>query len=100
MNWGVPAKEYAQNPEKRAWFEKLAGIQRQVVAPLLERRLVAFKHDRSAIFREGNNPQNEDDDGFVVADYEGGYRLLVNLGAEMRTVDGEELGPYGYRLKK
>ena len=100
MNWGVPAKEYAQNPEKRAWFEKLAGIQRQVVAPLLERRLVAFKHDRSVIFREGNNPQNEDDDGFVVADYEGGYRLLVNLGAEMRTVDGEELGPYGYRLKK
>ena len=99
MNWGASAKDFAKDEKLRSWFAKLAEIQRTIVAPLVERRLVGFRHDRSAIFREGNNPQNEDDDGYVIADYEGGYRLIVNLGAEKRMVDGEELGPYGYKLK-
>jgi hypothetical protein len=98
MNWGVSAKELIENEKHQAWFRRLAEIQKTVVAPLSERRLTSFKHDRSAIFREGNDPVNEDDDGFVIADYEGGYRLIVNLGPVERIVDGVKLRPYGYRL--
>jgi hypothetical protein len=98
MNWGVSAKELIENEKHQAWFRRLAEIQKTVVAPLSERRLTSFKHDRSAIFREGNDPVNEDDDGFVIADFEGGYRLIVNLGPVERIVDGVKLRPYGYRL--
>ena len=70
-----------------------------MVAPLVGRRLVGFKHDRSAIFREGNDPVCEDDDGYVVADYEGGMRLTVNLGPGERTVGNLRLAPYGYALE-
>ncbi len=99
MQWGVSAKEYAEDPAKREWFAKLAAIQRDVVAPLVGRRLIGFKHDRSAIFREGNDPVCEDDDGYVVADYEGGMRLTVNLGPVERTVENLRLAPYGHVLE-
>ena len=95
MNWGAPAKEFAESAELQAWFRRLAEIQKTVVAPLSERRLTSFKHDRSAIFREGNDPVNEDDDGFVIADYEGGYRLIVNLGPVERIVDDSVLAAAG-----
>ena len=98
MNWGTSAKELIENEKHQAWFRRLAEIQKTVVAPLSERRLISFKHDRAAIFREGNDPVNEDDDGFVIADYEGGCRLIVNLGPVERIVDGVKLSPYGYRL--
>ena len=100
MNWGVHPKDFVADPTKREWFAKLAAIQRDVVAPLVRRRLVGFRHDRSAIFRDGNDPVCEDDDGYVVADYEGGCRLLVNLGPVERTVENHALGPYGYKLER
>ena len=46
----------------------------------------------------GNDPVCEDDDGYVVADYEGGMRLTVNLGPVERTVGRQVLKPYGYVL--
>ena len=100
MHWGVNAKDYVADPAKREWFAKLAAIQRDVVAPLVGRRLTGFKHDRSAIFRDGYDPVCEDDDGYVVADYEGGFRLVVNLGPVERTVAGIPLEPYGYKLER
>ena len=100
MNWDVHPKDFVADPTKREWFAKLAAIQRDVVAPLVRRRLVGFRHDRSAIFRDGNDPVCEDDDGYVVADYEGGCRLLVNLGPVERTVENHALRPYGYKLER
>ena len=100
MHWGVNAREYVDDPTKREWFAKLAAIQRDVVAPLVGRKLTGFKHDRSAIFRDGYDPVCEDDDGYVVAEYEGGMRLTVNLGHVERTVGSRILGPYGYVLDR
>ena len=79
MHWGVNAREYVGNPAKREWFAKLAAIQRDVVAPLVGRKLVGFRHDRSAIFRDGYDPVCEDDDGYGVADYEGDCLARQNL---------------------
>ena len=98
MHWGVNAKDYVADPAKREWFAKLAAIQRDVVVPLVGRKLLSFKHDRSAIFRDGYDPVCEDDDGYVVAEYEGGMRLTVNLGPLERTVGRQVLKPYGYVL--
>ena len=93
---GFSSQDLANDPAKRAWLARLAQVQREVVSRYALRTLVAFRHDRSFVFAAGADPMSPDDDGVIDATYEGGLRLVVNLGPVARTYDGIVLKPYGW----
>ncbi len=55
-----------------------------------------FKHDRTPLFAAGGTLSRNADDGVLKAVY-GDVRILANLGAVPRTLDGFNLPPYGFR---
>ena len=72
-------------------------MQSRVVSKYAGRKLVAFRHDRTALFaRKDADAASRDDDGIVEAEYEGGAKVVVNLGNVPRIAAGYRLAPYGY----
>ena len=63
------------------------------------RKLLRFRHDRAPLLARGDaEPSTRFDDGVAFAEYEGGLKLVVNLGDVERTVGGFRLAPYGYKV--
>ncbi len=99
LSYRCNAWHFTHDAKARAWYARLHAIQGDVVSRYAGRRLVFFRHDRSPMLARGDvEPASRADDGAVVAEYEGGLRLAVNLGDEPRTVDGHALKPYGFHV--
>ena len=99
LSYRCSAWQFAHDDRAKAWYAKLHGIQQQVVARYAGRKLISFRHDRTPLLaRDDVDAASPCDDGVVRAEYEGGMRLVVNLGDVARTVDGCALPPYGFAV--
>lgn len=97
LSFSCNAWHFTHDAKAKAWYSRLHKVQQDVVAKYAGRKLVSFRHDRSSLLaRSEVEPATRADDGAVIAEYEGGLRLVVNLGDVERVVDGMALGPYGY----
>ena len=97
LSYRCNAWHFTHDARAKAWYAKLHKIQQRIVARYAGRKLLSFRHDRSPLLaRDDIEASSLNDDGVVLAEYEGGLRLAVNLGEVARTVDGCALPPYGF----
>ncbi|MBQ3747494.1 MAG: hypothetical protein II863_08810 [Kiritimatiellae bacterium] len=99
LSYRCSAWHFMHDEKVRSWYSEIHKVQRDVAAKYAGRKLLSFRHDRTTLLaRVGVEPETRADDGTVVAEYEGGLTLLVNLGDVERTVNGVRLDPYGYHV--
>lgn len=97
LSYRCNAWHFIHDKKVRAWYDRLHELQSRVVSKYAGRKLVAFRHDRTALFaRKDADAASRDDDGIVEAEYEGGAKVVVNLGNAPRIAAGYRLAPYGY----
>lgn|GEM_PF-1904981 len=83
----------------REWYKYLHDLQTRVLSKVAGRKLTSFVHDRSQMLsREGFDKRSGLDDGTIEAEWDGGVRVLANLGNVRRKVKGVWLAPYGYQI--
>lgn len=84
---------------RRRWYGYIHDLQGKVMSRLAGKKLLSWTHDRAPLLsRTDIDPASGLDDGTVVAEWEGGIRVLANLGNVRRKVRGVWLAPYGYRV--
>ena len=84
---------------RRRWYGYIHDLQGKVMSRLAGKKLVSWTHDRAPLLsRTDVDPASGLDDGTVVAEWEGGIKVLANLGNVCRKVRGVWLAPYGYRV--
>ena len=97
LSYRCNAWHFRYDKKVQDWYGRLHELQSKVVSQYAGRKLVSFRHDRTPLLsRTDVDSATREDDGVVFAEYEGGARVIVNLGNVSRTVLGKKLAPYGY----
>jgi len=98
MSYVTQPSTYSGNRRSHGWVNWLAAAQRSICSRIAGQPLVAWRHDRSALFaRTDLAPTDGRDDGLVVAQW-GDVRCIVNLGDVPRKAEGLTLAPYGFQI--
>ena len=99
LSYRCNAWHFIWDRKVQAWYARLHELQSKIVSRYAGRKLISFRHDRTSLLaRDDVEPSSRKDDGVVCAEYEGGAKVIVNLGDVPRKVSGRMLAPYGYYI--
>lgn len=100
LSFRCQAWHFMHDKKVSAWYRYLHDLQGKVVSKIAGRKVVSFRHDRSALLsRQDLHPASRKDDGVIYATYDGGATVTVNLGDVPREVQGRRLAAYGYFIQ-